>query len=72
MTIGCWRFAGTSTQNCVVTVGDNETTPLRPDTLLGEFDSPISDITGIYVGKRETVAPTGEWRIHEGERESNK
>ena len=25
------------TQNGVVTVGNNKTTPLRPDTLLGEF-----------------------------------
>ena len=35
--IGCWRFTGTHTQNAVLTVGNNETTPLRPDSLLGEF-----------------------------------
>ena len=35
--IGCWRVTGTPTQNGVVTVDHNETTPLRPDSLLGEF-----------------------------------
>ena len=30
--IGCWRFTGMLTQNGVVTVGNNETTPLRPDS----------------------------------------
>ena len=35
--IGCWVSTGTSTQNSVGAVGDNETTPLRPDSLLGEF-----------------------------------
>ena len=35
--IGCWRFTGTPTQNGVVTEGKNETTPLRSDSLLGEF-----------------------------------
>ena len=38
--IGCWRFTGTPTQNGVVTVGNNETTPLRSDSLLGEFTKP--------------------------------
>ena len=28
---------GTSTQNGVITVGNNETMPLRPDSLLGKF-----------------------------------
>ena len=32
-----WRFKGTPTQNGVVTVGNNETTYRRPDSLLGEF-----------------------------------
>ena len=35
--IGCWRFTGTPTQNAAVTVDNNETTPLRPDSLFGEF-----------------------------------
>ncbi|KAI0230755.1 hypothetical protein LSAT2_018904 [Lamellibrachia satsuma] len=35
--LGCWRFTGTPTQNGVVTVGNNETTPSQPDYLLGEF-----------------------------------
>ena len=35
--IGCWRYTGTPTQNEVVTVGKNETTPLHQDSLLGEF-----------------------------------
>ena len=38
--IGCWRFTGTPTQNGVVTAGNNETTPLRPDSLLGGFTKP--------------------------------
>ena len=44
--IGWWRFTGTHTENGVATVCNNETTPLRPDCLLGEFakasDSRIS------------------------------
>ncbi|KAI0213429.1 hypothetical protein LSAT2_001545 [Lamellibrachia satsuma] len=47
--IGCWRYTGTPTQNGVDTVGNNETTPLRPDSLLGEFkkasESRISETT---------------------------
>ena len=47
--IGCWRFTGTPAQNGVVTVGNSETTPLRPDSLLGEFtklsESLISETT---------------------------
>ena len=47
--IGCWHFTGTPTQNGVVTVGNQETTPSGPDSLLGEFtkasDSRISDTT---------------------------
>ena len=39
-TIGCWRFTGTPAQNGVVTVGINETTPLLPYTLFGEFTKP--------------------------------
>ena len=31
MLTGCWSFMGTPTQNGVVTVGNNETTPLQPD-----------------------------------------
>ena len=42
-------YTGTPTQNGVVTVGNNETTPLRPDSLLGEFtkasESRISETT---------------------------
>ena len=45
--IGCWRFMGPPTQNGVVTVSDNRTTPLRPDSLLGEYakasESQITD-----------------------------
>ena len=36
--IGYWRFTGTPTQT-VLTVGNNETKPLRPDSLLGELTS---------------------------------
>ena len=35
--IGCWRFTGTPTQNGMVTLCNNETAPLRPDYVLGEF-----------------------------------
>ena len=35
--IGCWRLTGTPTQNGVVTVDNNETTPLSP---LGGFTKP--------------------------------
>ena len=35
--VGCWRFTGTPTQNGVVLMGSNETTPPRLDSLLGEF-----------------------------------
>ena len=49
MLTGCWLFTGTLTQNGVVTVGNNKTTPLLPDSLLGEFtkasESWISDTT---------------------------
>ena len=47
--IGCWRFKETPTQNVVVTVGDNETTSLLLDSLLGGFtkasESWISETT---------------------------
>ena len=47
MLIGCWHFTGTHTQNGVATVGNNETTPLRSDSLLDEFtkasESPLSE-----------------------------
>ena len=36
--IGYWRFTGTPTQT-VLTVGNNETKPLRPDSLLGGLTS---------------------------------
>ena len=49
--IGCWRFTGTPTKNGVVTVGNNETTPLRPDSLLCEItmssESRISEINAV-------------------------
>ena len=35
--IGCWRFTRMLTQNGVVTVVNNETTPLKPYSLLVEF-----------------------------------
>ena len=35
--IGFWRFTGTPTHKRIVTVGNNETTSLRPDSVLGEF-----------------------------------
>ena len=35
--VSFWRFTGTPTTNGVVTVGNNETTLLRPDSLLGKF-----------------------------------
>ena len=45
--VGCWRCTGTPTQTGVETVGDNKTTPLCPDSLLGKFtkasESRISD-----------------------------
>ena len=34
---GCWRFTGTPKQNGLVTVGNNESTHLLPDSLLGGF-----------------------------------
>ena len=44
---------GTPTQNGVVTVGDNETTSLKPESLLDEFtkasESRISEIRRVYV-----------------------
>ena len=44
---------GTPTQNGVVTVGNNETTLLWPDSLLGEFtkasESRISETTTVLV-----------------------
>ena len=47
--IGCWRFMGMPTQNGVVTMGNNETMPLLPDSLLGGFtklsESRISETT---------------------------
>ena len=50
--IGCWRFTGTPTQNRVVTVGNNDTTPLRPDSHLGEFTKASesrTSVTSIYM-----------------------
>ena len=40
--VGCGRFTGTPTQNRVVIliVGNNETTPLLQDSLLGGFTKP--------------------------------
>ena len=38
--ISCWRYTGTPTQNGVVTVDNNETTPLLPNSLLGRFTKP--------------------------------
>ncbi|KAI0232006.1 hypothetical protein LSAT2_017640 [Lamellibrachia satsuma] len=38
--IGCWRVTGTPTQNGVVTVGNNETSPLLSDSLHGRFTKP--------------------------------
>ena len=37
MLIDYWHFMGMPTKNLVVTVGNNETMSLRPDSLLGEF-----------------------------------
>ena len=37
MLIGSWGFMGTPTQNGAVTVNNNETTPLLPDSLLSRF-----------------------------------
>ncbi|KAI0215629.1 hypothetical protein LSAT2_032311 [Lamellibrachia satsuma] len=34
------RFTGTPTRNGVVTMGNNEATPLLPDSLLGGFTQP--------------------------------
>ena len=46
--IGCWRFTGNPRQNGVVKVRNNEITPLRPDSVVGEFtkasESRISEI----------------------------
>ncbi|KAI0231514.1 hypothetical protein LSAT2_018117 [Lamellibrachia satsuma] len=59
--IGCCRFTGTSTLNGVVTVGDNETTPLRPDSRLGGFTKP-RESTALLItrtrGEREN-SPAG-------------
>ena len=48
--IGCWRFRGTPTQNVAVTVGNNKTTPLHLDYILGEIMKPgkshISESSG--------------------------
>ena len=43
---GCWRFMGTPAQNGVVTMGNNETMPLLPDSLLCEFTKPSESRRG--------------------------
>ena len=46
--IGCWRFTGTPTQNGVVIVGNNETTPLGQDSLLAKVsESRISETVAV-------------------------
>ena len=66
--IGCWRFTATPTENGVVTVGSNETTPPRADSILGEFmkanESQISETTALpaYVSIKHNFAFTN--KIH--------
>ena len=40
MPIGCWRFRVTPTQNVAVTEGNNKTTPLHLDSIIGEITKP--------------------------------
>ena len=53
--IGCWRFMGMPTHNGVVTVGNNETTPLLPDSLLGGFTTR----SGSRISEATTCASNG-------------
>ena len=53
--IGCWRFTGTTTENGVVTVDNNETTPLLLDSFLGGFTKPSESQISETTRLRKTV-----------------
>ena len=71
--IGCWRFTGTPTQNGVVTVGSNETTPLRPlfsaDSRSRACESRISENKAGVIDSSEVVESIvegGPWSVVRG------
>ena len=59
-----WRFMGTPTQNGVVTVGNNETTLLGPDSLLGEFTKAIESRINFHHSRTRWLPP--ESKMHPG------